>query len=175
VVEDTPCYFITNSTVWWAPIFISSQSCDIVIESLSYCRQHKGLLVFAYSIMPTHFHAVVSTTAPADLTGIVRDLKRHTSRKIVEALEASSWEFPLRAFRKAAALDGRGNQHKFWQDEFHPVAILTKEVLREKVLYTHGNPVRKGLVREAADWWYSSARALERGESGPLELDAVDW
>ena len=175
VVDDTSCYFITCSTVWWTPVFISSETCEVIIESLFYCRKQKGLHVFAYVIMPTHFHGIVSAGQADELPGVMRDLKRHTSRELVRVLERTGWELPLRAFKKAAQLAGRGSQHKVWQDEFHPVAIVTEKVFRRKLDYIHGNPVRKGLVMEPSDWCYSSARSCERDEPGPLELDAIEW
>ena len=175
VFDKTPCYFITCSTVWWTPIFISSETCDVIIDSLSYCRKHKGLHVFAYVIMPIHFHGIVSAEKAEDLPGVMRDLKRHTSRELVRVLQSSSWELPLRAFKKAAEVAHRESEQKVWQDEFHPIAIFTERVFREKMDYIHANPVRKGLVRQPSDWWYSSACYCESGETGPLELDLVEW
>ncbi len=43
-----------------------------VVESMEYCRLHKGLRVYGWVIMENHFHAVVF--AP-DLTRTIADLK----------------------------------------------------------------------------------------------------
>jgi REP element-mobilizing transposase RayT len=173
LIETAPCHFITSSTVWWTPIFISKGTCDVLIESFAYCRREKGLQVFAYVIMPTHFHAIVGTRESVALTHVMRDLKRHTARKLDAVLEDLSWELPLRVFRKAASLEERGNQYKVWQDEFHPIALETEEVFLQKLEYLHANPVRKGLVKKPEDWWYSSCRTWLDGTPGPLELDEV--
>jgi REP element-mobilizing transposase RayT len=146
----------------------------VLVESLAYCRERKGLSVFAYVIMPTHFHAIVGADSQSELTPIMRDLKRHTAWKLVETLKAMGWELPLRAFRKAAEIDGRGNEHKVWQEEFHPVALQSEQIFNQKLSYLHENPVRKGLVRKAEDWWYSSARAWLDGEEGPLKVDVLE-
>jgi hypothetical protein len=47
----------TVSVVNWLPVFVSEDACRIVTGSLNYCREHKGLRVNAYVIMPTDLHA----------------------------------------------------------------------------------------------------------------------
>src|SRR3989304_8708999 len=114
--------------------------------------------------MPTHLHAIVSTEGDHSLSDVMRDFKRHTGKKLVEVLKTSGWELPLRAFRKAAQIAGKGNDYKVWDRDFHPQAIVEEEMFRQKVEYIHANPVRKGLVRAPEDWVYSSAGFYLLGE-----------
>jgi len=123
--------------------------------------------------MPTHFHAVVSTEKPKILSGIMRDLKRHTSRELIRVLGESGWDLPLTVFRVAAD-SGKGNtEYKVWQDAFHPKGIFTEPVLRQKIEYVHLNPVRKGLVENATDWTYSSARNYACRVDAVMDIDAL--
>ena len=49
--------------------------------------------------------------------------------------------------------NGRKKQvFKLWMDRFDDVVIYSDKVLRTKISYIHDNPVRAGLVKEAADW-----------------------
>ena len=57
-------------------------------------------------------------------------------------------------FRENAKED---RQRKFWQSTQHPEGIFTEKFYRQKFNYIHLNPVRKGLVRSAVDWRFSSA------------------
>jgi len=175
ITEDSASYFLTSTTVWWTPIFISNLTCDVLINSLAYCQKDKGLRIHGYVVMPNHFHLVVTTPAPNSLSPVIRDLKRYTSRELTRVLEESSWELPVRIFRKTGMSSGTGRKYKVWQDEFHPVAVFSEEVFRVKLDYLHQNPVRKGLVRKASDWWYSSAGFYETGEMGPLKVDEVEF
>ena len=53
-------YFISASIVKWLPVFVNQKTCDIIINSLNYCRGNKGLRIHSYVIMPTHIHLIVS-------------------------------------------------------------------------------------------------------------------
>ena len=47
-------YLYRGAMAWAAPIDIFTRSiyADVLIDSLKYCQQHKGLEVYAYVIMP---------------------------------------------------------------------------------------------------------------------------
>jgi REP element-mobilizing transposase RayT len=79
-------HFVTCSIVEWLPVFISEKYFRIITDSLKHCHNHKALAVNAYVVMPTHFHAIL-TAQENQLSDIVRDFKRHTSRKISEQLQ----------------------------------------------------------------------------------------
>jgi hypothetical protein len=54
----------------------------------------------------------------------------------------------------------------------HAQWIKDNEMLRQKVEYTHQNPVKRGYVDKAEHWRYSSARNY-LGEQGLLEVERV--
>ena len=167
--QDIYFYLVTSTVTDWTPVFARPATCDVLIQSLRYCQERKGLRILAYVIMPTHFHAVVAVRNSERLSGIMRDMKRYTSRALARTLRNIEEEEILHIFRKATC-GGKGNtQFKVWQDEYHPVSIFTERVLKQKIDYVHSNPVRKGLVTEATEWYYSSARNYRGKESGPLE------
>jgi REP element-mobilizing transposase RayT len=49
------------------------------VQSLDYCRAHKELKIYAWVILDSHFHAILS--AP-ELARFMADLKRHTARRL---------------------------------------------------------------------------------------------
>jgi putative transposase len=173
--EGINYYLITCSTAFWTPVFVSGETCRVITSSLDYCRRKKGLKVFAYVIMPTHFHAVVACDNPKKLSDVMRDLKRHTSRELIRVLETGAWQLPLEIFKHAKST-GKGNtEYKVWQDAFHPKGIFSENGLRQKIDYIHQNPVRKGLVDEATDWKYSSARNYtDNSKEIILEIDELE-
>jgi putative transposase len=40
-------YFVTTTIVQWLPVFTTAACCNIVVQSLLHCRQHKGLKIYA--------------------------------------------------------------------------------------------------------------------------------
>ncbi len=44
-------YFITPIIVNWIDIFTRKAYCDLVLDSLRYCQNEKGLIVHAWFIM----------------------------------------------------------------------------------------------------------------------------
>jgi hypothetical protein len=41
-------HFVTATIIEWLPIFTTGARCDILAESLAYCRTHKSLQVHAW-------------------------------------------------------------------------------------------------------------------------------
>jgi putative transposase len=60
---------------------------------------------------------------------------------------------------------------QFWQHENHPVLLDTNEMLEQRMIYLHENPVRAGFVTTSEQWLYSSAvDYYTENEKGLLEL-----
>ena len=154
----TNYYFCTTSITKWYPLFIKEEFCDIIIDSLNYCRLHKGLKLHAYVIMPNHLHMIVSCGASNCLSDIMRDLKRFTSQRCTSILRSQGDRKSLEIFQKAARGVQDKQNYKVWQNGFHPIGIYTESFLIQKMDYLHDNPVRKAYVTKAEEWTYSSAR-----------------
>jgi len=168
-------HFITWTVEEWLPVFVSDSYCQLITDSLEYCRQQKGLLVHAYVVMPTHVHAVISAEPGTDLSEILRDSRKHTSKEIVRQVRADGLTLFDWVFRDAARKAGRpAGAYKVWQDGFHPETLESEKFFLQKLEYLHNNPVRKGLVGKPEYWWHSSAGSYILREEGPLELDILD-
>lgn len=50
-------YFLTMTTVVWVDVFTRREYKQLVVDSLRYCQQHKGLELFAWYFMPSHLMA----------------------------------------------------------------------------------------------------------------------
>ncbi|MEI7958880.1 MAG: hypothetical protein WCI40_07200 [Verrucomicrobiota bacterium] len=70
---------MTSTIVAWLPVFTTSARCDILVQSLAYCRMHKGLVIYGWVILDNHFHAIL---AAPDLPRVLADLKRHTAQQL---------------------------------------------------------------------------------------------
>jgi putative transposase len=165
-------HFITCSIVRWLPVFVAGPYFTVMTKSLQHVRENRGLLVHAYVVMPSHWHAIV-TAKSDDLSDIVRDVKKFTSRELYQLAQSDGNRLLVWCFEQAAKDEPR-SRFKVWQDEFHPKVISSDAMLLQKAEYIHNNPVRKGLVAEAGHWYYSSAGAYEGRMDGPLEVDLFE-
>lgn len=156
IVEGVGIYFVTFTIVEWMPVFIEEATCKIFTESLNFCIKNKRLGVNAYVIMPTHTHAVVfdKDFDNERLKHTLDDLRKFTGRQLLDYADANLPNSFGQTFRENAKED---RQRKFWQSTQHPEGIFTEKFYRQKFNYIHLNPVRKGLVRSAVDWRFSSA------------------
>ena len=156
--SSTRFCFATKSIVAWQPVFQNEGACNIILEMLNYSIAHRMIHIHGYVIMPTHAHFILSAPNGKMISNAMRDMCAYSSRQISEMLFVQKEFDILHAFSSAANEDRRGNSFKVWQDGYHPVTLLSEHFYREKLLYIHNNPIRKGLVEKAEDWKYSSAR-----------------
>ncbi|MDD3582033.1 MAG: hypothetical protein PHW74_13560 [Desulfobacca sp.] len=170
IVELKHPHFITCTIVGWLPVFTRAKYLDIITASLTFCRQQKGLLIHAYVILDNHLHLVVSSD---NLSQVMRDFKRHTAKEILTIARQDNKIWLLKQFEWFKSGHKGLSQHQVWQEGFHPQAITTEEMLRQKLEYIHYNPVKLGLVDRPEHWRYSSARHY-LGQEGVLEIDLVE-
>ncbi|MBL6964555.1 MAG: transposase [Bacteroidetes bacterium] len=169
-------YFVTSTIVEWIELFKDEKMCNIVLDSLKFCQQEKGLVIYAWCIMPNHIHLIISRKEGNLLSDILRDFKRFTSIKIAKDIETSVSEKDqklLNIFRNRANELKRIKKYKIWQDGNHPVELDTNKMLEDRLNYLHNNPVKKGIASVAEDYKYSSAK-IYCGEKGLLEIEIIE-
>lgn len=173
VVDDNGIYFTTHTIVEWLPVFWERKYFEIITRSLGYCQEKKGLTVFGYVIMLTHFHLVAQTDDGIKLHDVMRDMKKFTSKEISRQLESDGQKLFLHVFKKAAEGEKERCKYKVWQDEYHPQLVYSDSVCHQKLEYMHNNPLRKGFVEKPEDWVYSSARNYALGDHSILKVELL--
>ncbi len=91
IYDQHGCYFITCTVDQWVDVFTKREYVDILLDSLRYCQKNKGLLIYGWVIMTNHLHLIVGTERDK-LSDIIRDFKKFTATKIVEAIETNPKE-----------------------------------------------------------------------------------
>jgi putative transposase len=173
VIPGVNIHFATTTIVYWQDIFTSEPFFEVIIRSLFYCIQYKGLHVHGYVIMPNHVHYLLSTEPGINLSDVMRDLKTHTSKDISSLLKDDNNQGSLWTVYRSADFDGKGNVHKVWQDGFHPIAVESEGFFLQKLQYIHENPVRKGFVEKPEHWKYSSARNYKDGDHSIIQIECL--
>jgi putative transposase len=173
---DAAVYFVTYSVVDWLPVFVSEAACKIITDSLNYCHNNKALNINAYVIMPTHIHAIVFDKEfdSRRLEGTLIDFRKFTGRQLSDYC-AEHMPHCFTELLRATAGDDR--ERRFWQSSRHPVALESEKFWRQRFDYLHENPCRKGLVRRADHWRYSSAAYYVSDGQIPVDvkLSPIDW
>ena len=78
-------HFITFAVVEWIDVFTRKQYRDILLESIRYCQNEKGLILYAWCIMSNHVH-LMAAAKDNNLSDILRDFKKFTSKQIIAAI-----------------------------------------------------------------------------------------
>jgi len=165
-------YFVSFAVVEWLDVFTRNQYKDIVLDSIRFSQQEKGMEVYAWCIMTNHVHLVFRSIDSYKPELLIGDLKRFTSNQIVKAIidnpRESRKDWLLEQFQKAASKSSNVKKYQFWRHDNKPIELWSNKVIFEKINYIHNNPVEGGLVYHPEDYVYSSARDYG-GEKGLLD------
>lgn len=170
IIEKNGIYFVTSTTVEWIPLFTSRKYCDIVIQSLKFCKETKGLRLYAFVIMDNHIHLIVKAS---ELSGTMASFKKFTAKEIIGQLKHDNkqWLLGQLAFYKKKYKTE--SDYQVWQEGIHPQLILNEEMLMQKIEYIHSNPVRHGLVDTPEHWRYSSSRNYLLNDHSVIPIDEL--
>ena len=159
IKDETAIYFLSISTVEWIDVFTRKSYKDIIVDSLSYCQDFKGLLLYAWVIMSNHIHLVVQAKDGYLLSAIIRDFKKFTSKQIIKVIqeeEESRKDWLLFMMRKAGRQNSKKQRYQLWRNDNHPIELYTNVVIDQKIDDIHQNPVVENIVLNEEEYVYSS-------------------
>lgn len=176
-------YYITITVVDWIDVFTRPVYNHIVVDSLRYCQENKGLNIYAWVLMSNHIHLLAAPDKEMpyeeerlEFSNIIRDFKKFTSKNIIENIqnnpEESRKDWMLNRFWFAGNNDKKITNYRFWQEGYYPEEIYTNDFLQQKINYIHQNPVRREIVTSPEQYKYSSATDYAGGK-GLLKVIVV--
>ena len=160
-------YHIYNRGINRENIFVEEDNYRYFLELLS----HHILPiadVYAYCLLPNHFHLLVRIKTEKDLTGFQN----------LSGLPRPSQKFSNLFNAYAKAFNKRYNRTgSLFQRPFGRVEVTSDAQLFNLVTYIHRNPERHGLVEDFWDWPYSSYRTLVSGtgDSHLNRAEVMSW
>lgn len=144
-------YHVLNRSNARIPIFTTPKDYAAFESVLEEAQQRTLLRVYAYCVMPNHWHLSVSPNGDGDLSSFVRWLSMtHTQR----------WHV-------AHGTTGAGH---LYQGRYKSFLISEDNHFLRVCKYIERNPARAGLVARAEDWQWSS---IWRRQSGDTRLQHV--
>lgn len=131
-------HFISFAVVFWIAVFTTIKYFDIVIASLDYCRENKGMIIFGYGIMPGHVHLIFRSLGgkPSEL---IRDFKVASCKLNEETQEGhqdrKEWIFWM--LKKAGEKNQILKKYQLWQQNNKPIELWFLKVFEQKLDYEH--------------------------------------
>jgi len=169
-------YFVTFATIGWIDVFTRPIYKNILLESIQFCQENKGLDLNAWCLMTNHLHFIGSARTGYLMSNILRDMKKFTSKNLITEIsnneKESRKEWMLAIFKNAGNYNSNNKDFQFWQQDNRPIELWSNEVIQQKLTYIHNNPVVMGLVDEPWHWKYSSALDYAGGK-GLLDLNLI--
>lgn len=139
-------YHVTQRGNRRQPVFLREDDHHTYLALLREDSLRWQLRVWAYCLMTNHVHLIVWPTADESLSRAVAETHRRYTRHI--------------NFRE-------GWRGYLWQGRFGGVPLDERHLVAA-MRYVERNPVEAGLVEQAADYPWSSARAHIRGVPDPV-------
>lgn len=155
--------YLTCSCYRRLPLFNNDDIKDAFVEHLAHVQHVLSFELFAWVIMPEHFHLLLRPrmTGGQTVTQILRRLKSPFARRVI-----ARWRELDAAVLARITTDATGAV-RFWQTGGgYDRNIHSDEEFIEKIEYIHANPVRRGLVVRPADYRWSSALNIAGATDG---------
>jgi REP element-mobilizing transposase RayT len=169
ISKDNPCYYFTSVANNRLGVFRTDKLKDIACRAIDEARKSSGIFIFAYVIMPDHFHII--TDGSLKPSNILRYLNGVTARRVIDYLKENNFTSSLDKLKQFEKK--RGYKYSLWEHHSDTFTITSESMFMQKVNYIHLNPVRAELVKSIDDYLYSSVRIWKRKplENEPLEMD----
>jgi len=120
-------------------VFHKQQDYQAFVDLIKEAKARYAVKIFAYCLMPNHFHLVVMPIQPEELSKWAQWLMTSHVRRYHQHYKTSG---------------------HIWQGRFKSFIIQEDNHLLTVLKYVEGNPVRAGLVNLAKEWCWSSHREL---------------
>jgi len=169
-------YFISFATVGWIDVFTRRVYNEIVVDSLNYSIENKGLELCAWVLMTNHMHWIARAAEGFAMPDIIRDFKKYTSKQILKAIEEndqeSRKEWMLSIFKNAGSYNSNNSTFQFWRQDNKPIELIKPGQIENTLKYLHNNPVVAGFVNEPEQYLHSSATDYG-GDAGLVKIQLL--
>jgi hypothetical protein len=139
VLGPNGAYWVTADAARGMPLFRAPWAAELLIVTLSYFRQALNFKLYAYTVLPTTFEAVIQ---PGDA-------------KVLHGSGGNKKEVPLTISKIMMEVKGSfahwynrrvGRTGSVWEKRFKDRTLLNAEEIKAATIAVHGSPVLLGLA-----------------------------
>jgi putative transposase len=146
VYYDGAVYHVYNRLGRGERVFAEAEEADRFVELLRDVMDRDGVTVFAWALMPTHYHLALQA-GPVSVDRPIKSLQQRTTR----------------AYNARCKVYG-----PLWQGRYRAKLIEGQRYLDQLVAYIHINPVEAGLVEDPAKFKWSGHAEILGKKAGPV-------
>lgn len=142
--NESGLFYITITCTRWLCVFSQLNAYDVVYNWFDYLKK-QGHYVFAYTIMPNHFHCIIGMRQNKfSINTLVSNGKRFMAYDLVKRLTAAKEYTLLQALADAVVPSDqrRGKLHQVFEPSFDCKECYSPFFIQQKLAYIHNNPVR---------------------------------
>lgn len=127
IKDQGAVHYVTFTVHQWADVFTRTRYVDILLNSLKYCQTAKGLEIFAWVVMTNHCHLILRAKN-SDLSDIIRDFKKYTSKTIYKAILENPQESRKAWLSKVLKYN---DKIWFWEEGYRRAGSTEKKYLAQ--------------------------------------------
>jgi REP element-mobilizing transposase RayT len=150
--------YFTATILEWKFLLTDDRFKDIIVGSLRHMAERKRAMVHAFVIMNNHIHVIWHILHPHTRDEVQWDMLKFTAQTIIRELRGEP------EVLQQYYVGARDRKYLVWECNPLAVPLWSENVLMQKLVYLHSNPVRAGLCAYAEDYKYRTASHYVCGE-----------
>ena len=150
--------FITFSCYRRQPYLNLPKAKEILIRQIEMARNRHSFKLLGYVLMPEHVHLVIYPLPDTRVGYLMGAIKSHMAKRYFISADVNSGNYP----------------NVFWQKRCYDHNCRTLSAVKEKINYSHNNPVKRGLVKPPGDWRWSSYNWYYGKRDVPIAIDSYE-
>jgi len=159
--QYTDLYFTTASIKGWKHLLKQDKYKAVIADSLAFLVKEQTIRVYAFVIMPNHFHLIWQMIGTQDLSKVQLRFMKFIAQMIKFDLMDHHPKV-LACFK----VDRRDREYQFFKERPLSVPLFQDKIVMQKMDYIHRNPVQPKwkLAEEPEDYAWSSAGYYALGD-----------
>ena len=153
-MEENYIQFFTATILNWNNLLKSNKYKDIIIQSMKFLVDKNKVKIYGFVIMPNHIHIIWQIERNNKREEVQRDFLKYTAQQIKFDLLKND---PI--YLKNFEVNLKDRRYQFWKRNPLSIDIYSREILEQKLIYIHNNPLQEKwqLVESVDEYSYSSA------------------
>ena len=134
-MESGKLYFFTATILNWNHLLADDECKQIITNEWRRLVELNRISIYAFVVMPNHYHTIWSVREGYNPEGIQRDFHKWTARQLIAWMRVHK-PLLLEEFR----VNGADRAIQIWERNPLPIELYSEEVIWQKLEYIHNNP-----------------------------------